>query len=994
MNATTPALLRPDPPPAPSVHPPFGCSFPHIVAALTIIAGGLVLAGWALGVRELTTLGLQGKPMVANSAICFILSGAALLFLKTQRQTLPRIAQACAITVAVIALLTLGEYQSGRNLGLDELLFPDRFTQSGLPPGRMAPNSMLAFLLTASASGLLSRPTWLGRRRPWILGALGLVVLMLGITSILGYLAGFRGFYSWWQFKSMSQATALLFILLGAAVLAYAREKNGRIRPLGRWSTLGLATGMAVIITLATVTLHSNQKLQEASLGVLHARKVAGQLHLLMECLENEHRNLHDYLATGQDDRLQTLAKAVTQTRTLIPELRALTATNAVQQANLARAEPLITAREAEFQRFITAYQGGGSTVAMALIQNTEAPAVSDQINAVLYEMVAEEDRLLAERQTQALKLSERAEAILPIGLLLSSFLLIAGLLRQNAEEAARSRYVDNLRRSEELKDAIFNSMPAEIALLDPTGVIVAVNEPWLRYARENGAPDEGLIGVGASYLEACRRGVTNGDPYAAKAVTGIEAVLNGTRAEFQLEYPCPSPTQSLWYLLLVSPIRGTQSGAVVAHLDITARKQAEEALHTIEGMYRRLLLNLEAGIVVHAPDTSIVMNNTRASEILGLSADQMSGKTAIDPTWRFINEDKTALPLSLYPVNRVLAEKKPIKNQILGIQRPGETNPVWVLVNGFPEWDNHENIKQILISFFDITARKEAEEKIRILNAELEQRVAERTAELNGANANIQKLNDDLNTRAAKLEEVNKELEAFSYSVSHDLRAPLRAIDGYARMATEDFSALLDDNGRRLLKVIGDEAKRMSRLIDDLLAFSRISRQQTEPVTIDMQAMAQEVYNELIKSEPGRTVKFDLQELPAAQGTPAMIQQVWTNLISNALKFTRKRPDATIEIGAKVGADGGWVYHVKDNGAGFDMRHVGKLFGVFQRLHNQTDFEGTGVGLALVQRILQRHGGRIWAEGEVDKGACFYFTLAGGASAAGAGGGAGAVKA
>ena len=262
------------------------------------------------------------------------------------------------------------------------------------------------------------------------------------------------------------------------------------------------------------------------------------------------------------------------------------------------------------------------------------------------------------------------------------------------------------------------------------------------------------------------------------------------------------------------------------------------------------------------------------------------------------------------------------------------------------------------------------------MLNAELEQRVAERTAELNAANANIQKLNDDLNSRAAKLEAVNKELEAFSYSVSHDLRAPLRAIDGYARMAVEDFSALIDDNGRRLLKVIGDEAKRMSRLIDDLLAFSRISRQQAEPVTIDMQAMAQEVYNELIKAEPERNVQFNLQTLPPVQATPAMIRQVWVNLISNALKFTRKRPVATIEIGAQVGADGGWVYHVKDNGAGFDMRHSNKLFGVFQRLHNQTDFEGTGVGMALAQRILQRHGGRIWAEAEVDKGACFYFTL------------------
>jgi two-component system sensor kinase len=208
--------------------------------------------------------------------------------------------------------------------------------------------------------------------------------------------------------------------------------------------------------------------------------------------------------------------------------------------------------------------------------------------------------------------------------------------------------------------------------------------------------------------------------------------------------------------------------------------------------------------------------------------------------------------------------------------------------------------------------------------------------------------------------------------------------------MAIEDLSAKIDDQGRRLLQVISAEAKRMGRLIDDLLAFSRISRQQTEPVAINMRALAQEVYDELMKSEPVRNVQLNLQELPAAQGSEAMIRQVWVNLLSNALKFTRKRPVALIEIGAQANASGGWIYHVKDNGAGFDMRHVDKLFGVFQRLHNQPDFEGTGVGLALVQRILQRHGGRIWAEGEVDKGACFYFTLPGGVPLAGGAGEAG----
>jgi light-regulated signal transduction histidine kinase (bacteriophytochrome) len=251
----------------------------------------------------------------------------------------------------------------------------------------------------------------------------------------------------------------------------------------------------------------------------------------------------------------------------------------------------------------------------------------------------------------------------------------------------------------------------------------------------------------------------------------------------------------------------------------------------------------------------------------------------------------------------------------------------------------------------FDSTESKLAEERIRELNAVLE-------------------------SRAAALEAANKELEAFSYSVSHDLRAPLRAVDGFSRMVLADYAPKLDDEGRRMLGVIRSEAQRMGRLIDDLLAFSRLGRQTIESARIDMQALAQEVCDELSALEPERQVRFELHPLPSALGTQSMIRQVWINLIGNALKFTKEREVAEIEIGATEAESGGRVYYVKDNGVGFDMRYAEKLFGVFQRLHNQQQFPGTGVGLALVQRIVQRHGGRVWAEAEVNHGATFYFTL------------------
>ena len=220
-----------------------------------------------------------------------------------------------------------------------------------------------------------------------------------------------------------------------------------------------------------------------------------------------------------------------------------------------------------------------------------------------------------------------------------------------------------------------------------------------------------------------------------------------------------------------------------------------------------------------------------------------------------------------------------------------------------------------------------------------------------------------------------NKELEAFSYSVSHDLRTPLRAINGFSKAVIEDYADKLDDEGKRMLNVISDNAKKMGQLIDDLLAFSRIGRQELKRKEIDMQALANAVALDLKQTVSGKTVHFDIKPMGTATGDSSMVRQVIINLLSNAIKFSEPRDSINIEIGSST-EEHDCVYYVKDHGVGFDMQYADKLFGVFQRLHSQEQFEGTGVGLALVQRIVHRHGGRIWAEGKVNEGATFYFTL------------------
>lgn len=948
---------------------------------------------------------------------------------------------------------------------------------------------------------------------------------------------------------------------------------------------------------------------------------------------------------------------------------------------------------------------------------------------------------------------------------------------RKQAEEA--------LRASDAFQRDILNSLPAHIAVLDKTGKILKVNEPWLRFARTNGNPLVEKIGKGADYFEVCHTACHEGDSYANAAVAGIKSVLSGEQKLFTMEYPCDGPDCGRWFAMEVLQPMESAVGAIVAHTDITARKQAEielldanqklrlhfdqtplafiewdldfrvaewnHAARTIFGYAREEALGRHASFIVpesFRPQVNGVMRalltksggerssnanvskdgtpilcewyNTPLTDELGTVvgvASVIMDITEQTETLHLLDWEKNALETIVSA--KALPEVLESLVLTLEMQLPDALCSILLLdedgihmrhgaapnlpaaynevVNGIPigpatgscgtaAYEKRQVIVQdiatdplwadyrelalqhdlhacwstpvidsegaVLGTFaiyyrqprkptaFEIELieravhisrlaieRKHSEERIRSFSAELEQRVAQRTAELQGANAllndfksaldahalvtisdskgiinyanekfctiskysnseligqdhrivnsgyhpaaffedlwqtvmsgriwkaemknrakdgscfwvsttivpflshggkpgqfvairtditerklaeealrmseerlrlatevadigvwerdiqshtlrwdremfeiyglppnpegrttyedwrarvmpedladqearlkhtistggrdqrefriirasdhavrviqaaemvvmnpegqaarvvginlditerkqaeeEIIKLNANLQNRAAELTEANKELEAFSYSISHDLRAPLRAVDGFSRMVLEDYAEKLDADGKRKLGVIRMESQRMGRLIDDLLAFSRLGRLPIEPALIDMHTMAQDVYDELAAGNPERKLSLDLQELPPAHGSEALVRQVWVNLISNAIKFTRDREVGEIEIGSKQDEDGELIYHVKDNGAGFDMRHADKLFGVFQRLHTQEEFSGTGVGLALVQRIVHRHGGRIWAQSEPDHGAAFYFTL------------------
>jgi PAS domain S-box-containing protein len=392
----------------------------------------------------------------------------------------------------------------------------------------------------------------------------------------------------------------------------------------------------------------------------------------------------------------------------------------------------------------------------------------------------------------------------------------------------------------------------------------------------------------------------------------------------------------------------GNIIGASKIARDITDRKRTFEALRQSEAEFRTLAEAMPQ--VVWATDAhgANLYFNQRWMEYTGLTLEESLGQGWATP---------------FHPDDRQRAWdawQKAVAGQgeysLECRLRRADGVYFWWWVMGAPLRAADGTILKWFGTCSDIHERKQAEQAIAGLNAELEQRVAARTAEL-----------------AA----VNKELEAFTYSVSHDLRAPLRAVDGFSQAVLEDFGSQLPADGQRQLRTIRESAQRMGDLIDDLLAFSQLNRRALERQAVDMGALARSALADLASELAGRNVAATIGTLPAAEGDPALLKQVWLNLLSNAAKYTRHRERATIEVSCATSPAGECVYAVRDNGAGFDMRYAHKLFGVFQRLHRADEFEGTGVGLALVQRVVTRHGGRVWAEAAVDQGATFYFTLA-----------------
>ncbi len=924
--------------------------FVQATALVTVLVGVTSLVVWVTGHLALVRVVSSWPAMAPYTAVSLVLAGSSLWLLSQGRGRLRyrRAGLVLAGAVGVVGATTIFEYLSGVDLGVDRLLFDGLVGRVGRThPGRPSLYTAVGLLLAAIALLALEVRGDRWRRSAAVVAPLSAALALLIVMAYAygaSYLRGATG---------MAAPTAAALLSLNVGILLARPDRMPALAFTGRGPTASLARRLLLGVLLVPAILGIASELQARydliepatgraaamlitialllvakGLTLRAARRAEAQAEAAVNGARRAERE-----AAWHATLLSNVVNSISDGVTVVDERGGVIIQNpaALDLVGVPGEDVAIESWAPRFQTF--------RPDAATPFPYDELPLVKAMHGQTArnVEMVI---RNPAKPDGVALNVS--AHPLLVSGVQVGAVAVLHDVTQQRRAWA-------KLHASEErLGLLLTGAQDFTINSLDRDGRLTSCSAAT---SRQTGYTESELLGQQFAMLFVDEDRATD-----VPAMLLREAEAHG-RASFEGQRLRKDGSR-YWASTTIhahtSAVDEQGGFAIISH-DITAQRLSEIK-------FRGLLEAAPVAIIGVDPEGKILLVNAKTEQLFGYRRDELLG-SSVDTLVPETNRPGHAKQRAQYAENPSLWTG--VGLDLTARRRDGSCFPVEI---GLSTLDTEDGLI-VTAAIADMTDREQAEQELarlnrqlRTLNDELEQRVWQRTAELRH--------------QTADLKRINEELEAFSYSVSHDLRAPLRTVGGFATIVAEEYGDKLDDIGRGYLGKIQAGGRQMGQLIDGLLAFSRLQRQDLTVAPVDMEALVREVWDQLAPTRTDRTIRFTVGRLPSCMADARLLWHVVTNLLDNAAKYTRDRDDTEVEVGSLEGDAGRSVYYVRDNGVGFDMRYRDKLFTVFQRLHRAEDFEGTGIGLALAARVIHRHGGVIWAEAAPGRGATFFFSL------------------
>lgn len=920
-------------------------------AAVAVIGIG-VLIGWAAHIDMLRQIIPGSVGMKANTAVGFVLCGSSMVLGGRSGPSLrSRLAVALALVAIMLGGLSLFEELAAKNLGIDELLFTDPVTAASLSrPGRMSPATAFCFVLIGAALAMFAAGPRTRALHP-LAASFSATVSIISAMLLTAHLSHRVIGWEWGATSAMAIHTAFAFLALGLACLHRADRDRTSTWALGRLGATGFA--VSVMLTVGASELGSSfaQDMKRTTDRVLQAEASL----LALQSIRTELRALESaqraHLLSANDSFIADREAVKRSVRTHVEGIEAMSGSDAAARERSTAFRQAVEQRLDYGDRMIVVQRQQGRQAASAMFNTGGDVALTAAITTAIAPMVQlERDRLT--RDAAHLKSATTTTFLtLPIASFLGLTVLMASLFFLDRGLSRRRRAEDELARNRVNLQIVFNSLSEGIRVVDSDHAITRMNPA--------GATVHGLIAA-ADSLEAI---VAEVDAVTADgAVLGLQdwPASKALRGEFahNMELTFRHKHSDRFVIAELTTARvpgepGESDMIVVTSHDVTEQRLAQAGVEESRLRLERVAENLPDGLLVHGIGALPVHWNNAALRMFDFERGQVEGKNR--QTFRTLLElrtmDDELLPFDQWPMSRLMRGELTPPLEL----RVSRRNTDWSRYFRFEGVIIPESSGKLLVflTVTDETARKTAELALKALNADLERRVELRTAESQSK---------------------QRELESFCYSVSHDLKAPLRGIDGYSRLLSEEFGGQLNEEGRKFIANVRQGASHMNALIDDLLAYSRQDRNALVPIPILVQPFVDDLLAACAADLGGVQITLHLDNL-VVQADRDGLAMALRNLLDNAIKFSARSSPPEISIDAHVSGDN-VVISVKDNGTGFDMRYYDKIFEIFQRLHRVEDFPGTGVGLAMVRKAIERMRGRVWAESSPGQGATFFVEL------------------